>query len=77
MAGDGEEEVVVVGWEFGQLIFEHLRNLVGALAFVLNADLRIFRKEHVGQVTQPGLEHGADDVDVVEIRLVKEIDIEF
>ncbi len=32
-------------------------------------------KQFVGQFTEPSFEHGADDVDVVEIVLLKEIDI--
>jgi hypothetical protein len=40
-----------------------------------NAVLCGLRKEFVGEFTEPGLEHGTDDVDIIEVILLKQIDV--
>ena len=65
VAGDGEEEVVVERGEFGQLVFEHLRCRLCALAFLLDTGLYRFRENLVWELPKPVFEKRADDVGIV------------
>ncbi len=75
VAGDGEEEVVVPGWEGGEGVFEHLGHFGCAGALHGDAVLGFFWEDFVREFAEPGFEHGADDVDVVEFVLVEEVDV--
>jgi hypothetical protein len=77
VASNSEEKVIVEWREIGELINEHLGNTFSARAFSSDAVLCSLGKEFVGKLTQPGLEHGADDVDIVEVVLLEEIDVKF
>lgn len=77
MAGDGEEQIVVEWGKVGELVDQHLWNLLGSRTLPCNTLLDSFWKKFVLKFTEPGLEHRANDVDIVEIRLLKEVDIEY
>lgn len=77
MAGDGEEEVVVEGWEVGEFVDESLGDAFGASTFLGYAVLGDFGEKFIRQFAQPGFEHGANDVNIVKIILLKEINIIF
>ena len=76
MAGDSKEQVVVERWQHGKLVDEHFWHLLSTCTFPCNPVLGLFREQFVGKFSQPGFQHGADDVDVVEIRLFKKIHIQ-
>lgn len=50
---------------------------LGAGAFASYPLLRRFGKDFVGEFAEPGLQHGADNIDVVQVVLFEEINIEF
>jgi len=77
VAGNGEEEVVVEGGEVREFVDEQLRDLLRASAFTGNSVLCSLWKEFIWKFAQPGLEHRADDVYVVQIVLFEEVDIKF
>lgn len=77
MAGNGEKEVVMERRQFRKLVFEHLRDFGGALTLLLDAFLSLEWENLVGEFTKPGLEHGTNGVDVIEVGLFKQVDIEF
>ena len=51
VAGDRKKEIVVEGWQFGQLVLQHLRCCFRALAFLLDFGLYAFGKDLVGQLS--------------------------
>jgi hypothetical protein len=71
MASNREEKVIIEWREVGELIDEHLRNTFSARAFSSDAVLCRLGKKFVGKLTQPSLEHGSDDVDIVEVVLLE------
>jgi hypothetical protein len=77
VAGDCEEKVVVVRRQFRELILQHLWGGSCALAFFSNHGLRFLGEKFVRQLPQPSLEHRSNCIDVIKIRLVKKIDVEF
>lgn len=77
MAGDGEQEIVVVGRELGELILEQLRGFDRVLAFGRNAGLSSFREDLVGYRAEPALEECSDDVDIVQVLLFEKVDVDF
>ena len=48
VAGDGEEKVVMVGWQLRKLVFQHLRGGCCPLAFFSYLRLRLLREELIG-----------------------------
>jgi hypothetical protein len=51
MARDREQEVVVEGWQPGELILEHLGCRFGALARLLDSCLNLLWKDFIGKVS--------------------------
>jgi hypothetical protein len=77
VAGDGEEEIVVEGRQFRQFVFEKLRCPCCARTLLGDFVLHGFGEDFIGEVAQPGLKHGADGVDVVEVGFFEQVDVEF
>ncbi len=77
VASYGEEEIVVEWREIGELIDKHLRDALGAGALSIYAILRLFGEKLIREFAEPGFEHRADYVDIVEVVLLKEIDVKF
>ena len=75
VARDGEEEVVVPWWQLGECVFEHLGHFNCTGTCCGDLALGVFGENFVGKFTEPGFEHGTDDIDVVEFTLVEEVDI--
>jgi len=73
VACDGEEKI----GQIRKLIYQHLGNRLSALTLSSNAVLGSLGKELIWQLTEPGLEHGANDVNIIEIIFLKQIDIIF
>lgn len=65
VAGNGEKKIVIEGREVGQLVDEHLRNCHRAGTLTRNALLNNLGEKFVGKSSQPVLEHGTNDVDIV------------
>lgn len=75
VAGDGEEQIVVEGWQLGKLILQHLRRGLRALALLLDAVLDRLGEDLVRQLTKPVLEQRTDNVGVVEVVIRDKIDV--
>lgn len=57
MAGDGKQKIVIVGGQFREFVFQHLRGSRCALAFLGYHCLNGLREQLVWQLTQPCFEH--------------------
>lgn len=77
MAGDGEKKIVMVRRQFREFVFQHLRSGGGAGILLSDPRLRFFRKKLIGDFTQPCLEQRSNRVDIIQIRFLKKIDVEF
>ena len=71
MAGDSKEEVVLERRQVREFVDEELRHGFGVGAFSGDAVLRLLWEQFVWQFAEPSLEHGADDIDIVQIFLLK------
>ncbi len=77
VAGDGEEQVVIPRRKPRQLVLQELGDFLRSRTFPGNPRLGRFGEDLGREVAQPGFEHGADDVDIIQIMLVKEVDVPF
>ena len=77
MASNRKEEVVLERRQIGKFVNQELGNLVCASAFARYSLLSSLGKELVWKLSQPGLEHRPNNVDIIEIILIKQIDIVF
>lgn len=83
MAGDGEEKIVVERRELGQgvaeLLWCRLSNLVEIWVVLLKFDgkrvLEFLRKNLRGELAQPGLQHTANGIGIVQLLLREQIDV--
>ena len=75
VACDGKEKIIIEGWQFRQLVFQHLRSALGALALLLDPRLRRLGKDFVRELPKPVLEERADDVGIIEIVIRNQIDV--
>lgn len=78
MAGEREEKVVVVRGQVGEFINENLWDFgwFGA-AGARNTVLCLFWEQLIREFSEPLLQEGTDNVDVVEIAFLEEVDVEF
>lgn len=77
MAGNGEEEIVVERRKVGEFIDQDLGNGFRASGLLVNSVLRGLWEQLVGQFAKPSFKHRADNIDIVEVILLKKIDVEF
>jgi len=76
VAGNSKEKIVVEWREIRELINEHLRDCIGGTVMCLSDTiLGSLGEQLVRKFTEPSLQHGADDVDIVEITLLKKVDV--
>jgi hypothetical protein len=78
VGGDGEEKIVVEWRKFGKLFLKDFwSRAFGVLLanFLNDRVLHRLREDFLGEITKPRLEHGRDDVDIVELGLVEKINV--
>lgn len=81
MASNSKEQIVVEGRKVGEFFDKALRDDIGVRArwtgAFNNTGLSVLRKDILWEIAQPSLKHGAHNVDIVKVGLLKEIQIEF
>lgn len=77
VTGNGEKEIIVPRGQIRELIFKQLRHFRCACTRLSNFCLYRFWQYLGGQVTQPSLEHGADNVDIIKTLLIEKINVSF
>jgi hypothetical protein len=77
VACDSKEEIVLEGREVGEFVNKELGDSFGVGAFSGNAVLGLLREQFIGEFAQPSLEHGTDDINIVQVFLFEEVDVQF
>ena len=75
MTGDGEEEVVVPRGKARQLILEQLGHFSSPCTLFTDFGLDAFWQDLGRKISQPGLKHASNDIDVVKIWLIEQVNV--
>lgn len=77
MARNGKEKIVIEWWEVRELLDQQFGHLFCSGAFPGDSILGLFRKELIGKFTKPSFEHRANNVDIIQVVLLKQVDVVF